>query len=549
MRLSKCLFALLSPALIVAGQQAHAQSDATTTLGRDVATPLPRDERPATDLRGLRNQRPVLDSAPILQNGIFVGSINVVGTKALTPDVFAPDLEPWLGKTVNNKGLSAIARSVASKARAMGYIFASALVPQQSVEMGIVRVELDEGAIDEVRIIGSDNRRLKSVLTRLVSRAALKADVERQILLAGDLPGVNVTSTRYAREDGKGVLIVEVSDDRVRASSVLENYGSRAIGPVRARLALELTGLLDDGDALSLNSVVTPLDPNELVYVSARYTIAPNEHGTQIALFAALGQTKPGDRLPAQRSTGQSLSGGINISHPLLRSDQASLWLNGEIGYLRVEQDLMGLVVQRDELTTVTLSASGNVRLAGGRLAGGVGLVAGLGLPGDTGANDPLASRSDGSGQFAKGFAWLNWQGQVANQISLRVAANGQVASRPLLAAQEIGFGGPGFGRGYHFSERFGDGGVMGLIELRRHFKNVTPFMQWAQLYGFVDGGYIYNLKQGFGGGSLISSGAGLRGGIGKAEFGIEAAMPINAPRYESGDKSPRVNVLIGYNF
>lgn len=543
------LFVVWSLGLILAGPPAHAQTDATTTLGRDVQTPLPHDERPATDLRGLRNQRPVTDSAPELQSGIFVGSIRVDGAKTLTPDVFAPDLEPWLGKTVNTKGLSAIARAVATKTRAMGYIFASALVPRQSVEMGIVRVVLDEGAIDEVRIIGSDNRRLHAILTKLVGPAARKDDVERQILLAGDLPGIDVKSTRYAREDGKGVLIIEVNDDHVRGTAAVENYGSRAIGPVRARLALELTGLLDDGDALSLSSVVTPLDPNELVYVSARYTITPAAQGTQVAVFAAAGQTKPGDRPSAQRAVGHSLSGGVNITHPVLRSDQASLWISGEVAYLRVEQDLMGLIVQHDELTTVTLSASGNVRMAGGRLAGGVGLVTGLGLPSDTGANDPLASRRDGSGQFVKGFAWLNWQGQIAKNLSLRVAANGQIASRPLLAAQEIGFGGPGFGRGYHFSERFGDGGAMGLVELRRHFKDVTPFMQWAQLYGYVDGGYIYNLKQGYGGGSLLSSGAGVRGGIGKAEFGIEAAVPINAPRYESGDKSPRINLLVGYNF
>jgi hemolysin activation/secretion protein len=523
--------------------------DAPSLLGRDIAPPratVSPDRKGATATVETASDA---DVSTIDAGIIQIGAVHVAGAEHLAQSDFTDIVERYVGRPTDAGGLRALARAIADRARARGYIFASAAVPRQAVDMGIVRVDLDEGAVHEVRITGSRNRSLRRVLERLIGKAIMRETVERQILLAGDLPGIAIASTRFVRENGRGVLLVAAQERRARGSAFLDNAGSRAFGPVRARLEFELDGLLDDDDRLSTYAVVTPAQPSELAFVSARYSKLIAANGTQFALTAAAGRTHAIDKTANFESIGHSRYVAASVSTPIVRGNDASFWLAGEFAYLTVDQDFMALAFQRDDLVTLTVSGTGNVRMAGGRLYGGLAFTRGLGILGATQANDPFASRADGSGEFTKVQASLNWTGKIGRGLSLRIAANGQIASRPLLSAQEIGFGGPGFGRGYNLSERFGDQGVMGLVEVRRQFDDPFPWLDWAQLYGFVDGGYVSNLDAGFGGGTLLSGGGGLRAGVGKAEMGLELAVPINAIRFDSGDKSPRLNVQVGYQF
>lgn len=537
--------------VIFAAQPLYAQpaSQAAATLGRDVA--ITRDVSANANQAAL----PVVANSPAIgpvdteAGGIFIGSINVIGGKQIQNDGYASAVEKYVGRRIAAADLPAVARSIADQARAQGYIFASALVPQQTLKMGMLTVQIDEGVIDEVRILGSSNRRLRAILSKIRSAAALKSDVERQLLIAADLRGIEIVETRYVREGAKGVLIVSVKEDRSRGSFSADNFGSSSFGPVRARLEVELTGLLDDGDVLSTQVFVTPLQPKELTYVSAQYSLPVNDAGTRVELSASAGRTEPGYDDIAGLVKGRSRSIALSVSHPIIRSNAASFWFSGEVAYLHVEQSLLGILAQRDDIVTFSATASGNVGFAGGRLSSALAIVQGLSILGANPANDPLSSRFDAQGRFTKVQLWMNWNRELGGGFSIRSAANGQLATAPLLAAQEIGIGGSGFGRGYDFSERFGDSGVLGLIEVRKQFANPLPSINWGRLYAFADGGYVYNLQSGFGDGAIASAGAGVKASIGKAEFGIEAAFPLVDQRFESGSRSPRVNMSLGYSF
>jgi hemolysin activation/secretion protein len=534
---------LLFAALIAA--PLHSQSrDAATTLGRDVvATPVVRDAR-TVELPAMIAAEPETATEP--QRGLFVGAVNVSGAADIPREAFASVIEPFIGKQAGAGELQAMARAVATVARKRGYIFASAIVPEQVVDTGMVTVQLDLGAVDRVRITGSDNRKLKAILAQIAGRAVLQETFERQLLLAGDVPGVAIVSTRYVRGADGATLIVDAREDRVSGSVAFDNHGSQDLGPARLRLRLDLTGLLDDGDQLVTQLVITPLQPKELAYGSLRYSIGVGASGTQIGVAVAAGKTKLGGMIFAGRLTGDSRYGSIFVNQPVLRSARSNLWVNAELASLRVDQQFDGNPAQRDDITTLTLSFMANTRFAGNRLWGGFGVVQGLG---GTRSGDPMSSRADGSSRFTKAFGWVNWTGNLTKHLSLRIAGNGQIANRPLLAAQEIGVGGPGFGRGYDFSERFGDNGILGLVELRQQFDKLLPGVDWVQLYQFADGGYVENMAGGFGDGARWSAGAGLRAALGKMNIGVELAFPLNAPRFDSLSNAPRVNLTVGRDF
>lgn len=482
-------------------------------------------------------------------SSITIGAVSVNSDSQIDGGMLASSYEKFIGQTASQDMLRDLASAVSEAARNRGYIFASAQIPSQSVKIGVVEVLLDPGAIDEVRIIGSKNGRLRKILNKLECNAALSHVVERQLLLAGDLPGIRLLNSKYQREAGKGVLVVTVREDKSKGYVALDNYGPETLGPIRARLNIDLTGLLSDSDVLTTNVISSALQPKELTYVNARYAMTLGDGGTVIGFSGAAGRTRSGGSLANFNFTGRNRYASIFSSHALKRSNDFNLWLNAELAYLDVEQSRDGILFQDEQIATASLNFTGNYNVGIGRVYGGVGVTQGLGILGANRSGDPLNSRDDGSGEFTKANFWINSILDMGDGFGMRLAGNAQIASRPLLSPNEISIGGPYFGKGYDFSERFGDEGVLGLAEVRKEFNDITGWLDWFQLYAFVDGGYISNIGTGFGDGSLASAGGGMRSQIGNIDFGIEAAAPVNTERFESGDRSPKINVQIGLRF
>ncbi len=527
---------------------AHAQSTraAADTLGRDVATgaiATPVDKGLPTVV--MNNDTP---AAPANDGTmVMVGAIAVRGAPEIPASAFAPAIEQFVGKTANSAELQNMARALADVARQRGYIFASAIVPPQNVERGTVTVQLDPGRIDFVRVEGSENRKLRRILEKIAGPAVRRETLERQLLLAGDIPGIIVLGTRFVRDSKGPGLVVQVRESRIEGQIAADNYGPRELGPARLRLRVDFAELLADDDVLTIQAVGTPLEPKELAYVSVRYSKGIGDSGAEIGIAGALGHTKPGDGLGI--ITGESRYAAVFASASLLRRQKLSIWANAELAYLHVDQSVLDIKAQRDELVTYFFSLAMSGRVAGGRLNSGLGIVNGLGIAGTTQVGEPFASRFDASGRFTKGIFWASWNRDFGHGVSLRLAANGQLADRPLLASQEIAIGGPGFGRGYDFNERFGDNGILGLAELRKQFNKPLHGVDWVQIYGFADGGYVDNLGNDYGDGSLFSAGSGLRALMGKTEIGVEAALPLSGPRLETGTRKPRLNLSVTQSF
>ncbi len=513
------------------------------------------------DQNSQRAENPLSEQSvlPVAQNrqansvvdgdAIMIGAINIDSELPIAADRLASGYEQYIGQSATQDVLKSLANSVSEMARQEGYIFASAFIPPQSVEVGVVKVRLDPGAIDEVRIIGSRNKKLRRILLKLKCEAAQSELVEQQLLLAGDLPDITVRNTTYLREEGRGVLVVTVREQKARGYAALDNYGPDALGPVRARLQLDIAGLLTDSDVLTANVITTLAQPKELSFVNLKYATTLGDGDTVVGFSVSAGRTRSGGRLRSLDFTGRSRFASVFASQSLKRSNDFNLWLNAELAYLEVEQSQDGVRFQDDRIATAALNFTGNHKISFGHIYGGIGVTQGLGILGASRRGDPLNSRVNGSGEFTKANAWVNAILDFGHGFGARIAGNGQIASRPLLSANEIAIGGPYFGRGYDFSERFGDEGIMGLAELRKGFDNVANWLDWVQLYGFVDGGYVSNIGTGFGDGSLSSAGGGIRTQMGPVDFNIETAMPINEDRFESADRSPKINVQVGVRF
>ncbi len=417
------------------------------------------------------------------------------------------------------------------------------MVPDQSVTVGVVRVQIELGAIDQIRIIGSDNARLRAMLDTLVGPAPKGSDVERQLLLAGDLPGITVLGSRYDRQDGRRILEVRVKDLAKRVAVTVDNLGPRAYGPVRARLNANLYDVGRAGSQLSVQAT-RALDKDELTYAALRYSAIIANGGGVVGVAASAGRSEPGGKLTFPLA-GDSRYIAAFSNWTLVRSRAGSAWLNTELAYLGIDQAASGRTFQRERTVTASASLSGNHVVGKGRVAGEVGVLKGMIPTSRIGETGMAAPRTGSDKNFTKANAWVSYYRPIGARSAVRATAQAQVASRALPSSQEIGLGGPGYGRAYDFNERFGDQGVMASVEVTHNLK-----VKGLQAFAFADAGKV--IEHGasrYGEGKLASAGAGLRLQTPGFDTDIYVAKPLNADRFETGDRSPRFGVSVSWKF
>jgi hemolysin activation/secretion protein len=484
-----------------------------------------------------------------LAHPVLVRSIRVEGATEVPITAFRSAVEPFFGKTLTSRDLSAVASAVASIARRAGYGLATAWVPEQTVEGGLLRVVLDEGRIDEVRILGAGSA-VRRILAPLANgRPVRTADLERRLLLAGDLPGVTVGDARLERLPRSNLLVVRIERKGTSARIFADNWGSRTVGPVRAHLSVDFNGMIAEDDRVTIGGVVTPLSPKEFGLVRLGYSTVINAEGTQVTVGGYAARSRPGGILKEAEFEGQSLEASVGLSHPFVRSRAASVWADLEFSLRDAEQSRRDVTVRDDRLALLRASSFLTAKLGGGRARARLTLTQGLGILGATQEGDPSSSRLDGSGIFSKAEFWADYSRRLVGPLSVQLQAEAQIASRALLSSEEMGLGGRYFLRGYNYREVSGDQGVAGSIELRLHLPETGGLFDDIQLYGYADAGSVGNLDGGRGGGTLYSAGAGVRTWL---QPGLEASVELGVPLRRTiaeDELDPRLSFVVGKRF
>jgi hemolysin activation/secretion protein len=494
---------------------------------------------------------PVRRDAAAQAGTVVAGAIRVDGATELPPAAFAPAIEPYLGRPLGPDDLRALTRDVAAVARAAGFGLATAWIPGQNLVTGVLRVVIDEGRIDAVEVEGSGRAAVERRLAPLATGRPLRtAALERQLLLAGDVAGVSIGRPRIVRRNGRNVLQVRAGLDRVQGRATIDNSGSAAIGPVRARLSVDVNSLIVSGDRLSIGGVVTPIQPREFQLAQASYTMPIGRNGTEASVRVYVGHSAPGASVRDQDIAGNSAQIEAAVSHPLIRGRAASLWATVTAGIRDSRLDRAGAPVRDDRIVAATATLAGNARVGGGRLRVRLSYVQGLDWLNATARGDPLASRRDGGGSFSKVEFWAQYERPLGRGFSIDLRGQGQRASRPLLASEELGLGGRQFLRGSDYWELSGDEGAAGAAEIRYDVTGGLPRpLRRLQFYLYGDAGRVTNLRGGFGGGSLASAGGGVRAWLVDGfEAGLELALPLTDGLVDD-DPDPRLSFTLGSRF
>lgn len=433
--------------------------------------------------------------------------IRITGSTVFTAQDLKPLYQGYLYKSININDLIAILNRINHKYSKAGYVLSKAILPVQKIVNGIVQIKIIEGRICEVYIKGkideSARKRLIAYSNKIKGLSPVRIKLmERYLLLLNDLPGFTVRSVLSPNRKIIGGIDVTfiVEQQIVTANITFDDFGTRYLGPFRIIAEAAANSFLGNVDRLSGRVLATPAN-NSIRFGQVCYTLPIFDEGTELDFMAAKTQTKPQANLKLLKMRGISYQYRGTIIHPFLRSRTKNFdvslmadWLDSDL-YTEATQPRAALY--KDSIRSLRLEGSfdGIDKLHGFNY---VMLEISKGLPnfGASSHNQPgvLLSRADGRSNYTK-FNGEAFRLQKLNKyFSLLIGGQGQYSWRPLLSAEEFGFGGRAYGRGYDPADLIGDSGIAGKAELRLNTVPNFALLRGIQYYTFFDSGKVWNL-------------------------------------------------------
>lgn len=507
---------------------------------------------PATVAPAVRPPDTPSPSAEI-DKSFILSAVSVTGATVYEPADFAPIYEKYLGKSVTTDDVRDIVKAITRKYTDDGYFLSNADAPPQDLSLGILSVEVREGYISTVVFKGDRpgrqplfeewaDRITRSVPARL-------SEVERYILMMGDLPGISVSPSLNEPPPGETAykMTIALAHDRFDGGVTFDNRGTHPVGPLELSVSGGVNSVAGLLERTRLSIFTIPDEPEELLYGEVYEQIPVGSEGT--FAWASASRSKVDiysqSRASQLQSTGDRLA--VGFWHPLVRQQDIALYLNGRFDYATSRQSALD-----DDFEDRLRVARGGLRLWFKDELDGTNNIAveysrGLDILNASPAGYNV-SRTDGESEFRKVTLDLSRVQKFTDDFWAEL--NGLVQYSPdiLLSAEEMALGGSRFGRGYDPSELSDSRGAAGSLELRHRVPVKDGPLSDLWIYGFYDWGAVW--RDGGTRDSIASAGGGLRyfpwdGAIAS----LELAKPLTRTVSEEGNRDARIFFNLSVSF
>lgn len=471
----------------------------------------------------------------------------------------------YLGRELPLAVLCDIRAKANSILRSQGYL-ATVEIPEQNLSDGVADFGVVFGRLTGLRVrgdAGPSEGVVAAYLEKLTEQPVFNThDAERYLLLADDLPGVDVRlSLRPAAGGEPGDLLGEIAVVRQKGMVDLniQNFGSKAIGRFGGLLRGEVYDLTGLGDRTSV-AVFSTLEFTEQQTFQIGHDFAVGGEGLRLGASLTYSQTEPDLGLPAFDLESETVLASVFASYPIERSRRSSIFASGGFDLVDQDVEVNNVALSKDRVRTLFARISGErtdmrsvqridgytpyepkwrygwafeVRQGLDVLSASpdcrqnlLGCFANNGVPPSRVEADPnpLLFRYEGT---------MEYRPDPLVTFSLETMA--QYSDDPLPAFEEFAAGSFSIGRGYDPGIVLGDSGVGASFEVR--YGSLAPenpdAVAW-QPYAFTDVAWAWNEDPSRKPGNpdrLWSAGGGVRAVWGsKIQADAFVAVPLERP-------------------
>jgi hemolysin activation/secretion protein len=479
------LLAFVSPVL-------HAQS--STTDGGAIRNQIERN-LPSPALPEVTPKPPT--QAPKVSEEssekIVVSRFRFVGNTLLSDRVLSRSVELYVNRPVDFNELQNAAAMAALAYRDKGYV-ATVSIPRQEIDGGVVTLKVVESKYAGASIDGASNGRINSelILARVEKAMGIEPAVnvnvlDRALLLINDLPGASVQGGLAAGTNEGDTRVVLQSSDKPLITGALniDSYGAITTGPERLLFDVALHSPAGRGEQYTLGLLAT----HGVRYGRLGLSVPVGLDGARLGVNGSyMDFSVIAGSAVASNIHGISGSLGLDVSYPVIRSQQANLFLTGGITGKTFENFAGAMLSRSSQSVAATVSVNGNWV---DRFFSGASNQASLSVTsGDLHIRDEQSRLSDAvtagtDGGFNKFNAGISRNQAVRDGVNLVLSLSGQYAYQNLDSSEKFFLGGPNGVRGYPVSEGGGSQGHLGTVELR------TKLPKSWELRLFYDSGRV----------------------------------------------------------
>ena len=377
-----------------------------------------------------------------------------------------------------------------------GYITSGAYIPPQTIENGVVTVQIVEGSLEEIKVAVEGKLNPNYVRDRLNLGAGQPLNVDR-LLEALQLLQLNPIIDRISAELSSGVsagtsiLDVKVAvADTFTPQIILDNGRNPQVGSFRRGIQLEELNLFGYGDKARfwyLNTDGTndidvaysiPVNArNGEVSLEYRYVAAEliEEPFEQLDIDSDYQKYSLSYRQPVYQTPTQEFVLGLSFDH---QTSQSRLGDFGGFPFRGTDNE------GRTKISSLRFAQEWTQRSEKQVLATRSEFSLGVDLFDTTTTFDEAVNSDAPTSDY---FLWrgqLQWVRLLAPDTLLVMGGNIQLADRPVVSLEQFGLGGLGSIIGYRQNYLLTDNGVFGAAELRvpiysqgEHLLQIIPFV------------------------------------------------------------------------
>ncbi len=521
--------ALLAATVSLASWSAAAQSPPPHGIGAVTpppvnqvpqGSPLPGIERPSEPSvgPGIKTEPPVAATPNAPAVTVAITDAQVEGSTAYSPAFLSQITAGLTGPAVSEQQIDQARVALLNRYRADGYIYTSV---NARVRDGHLRLVVTEARIVEVKLdgnIGPAGTQVLRFLNQLTHMQPIDVKkLERYLLLAGDVPGVTVSSVLNPSVEDPGALtlVAQVHRSPVTGQLSADNRAFRQTGPEEFLALADFNSFTSVGERTEVSLFHTFNNTETFGQALEEFFIGSS--GLKLKVYGGAGETIPSGSLRALGYDGVTRVGGLQISYPVIRTRQQTLNVEGLFDAVESEILLSGnagratrasfdsLRVLRGEVDYTVLDTLFGPAYSATSLVT-FRLSQGLPILGASPNGDHDAPRVEERTDFTKISGEVDRTQLLATlaqgrTISLKLAAAGQFSENILPPAEKFYLGGPHFARGFYYGEVTADSGletsVEPLFDTRLPKPGFEPLALSAEFYGFYDWGEGFsNVKQ-----------------------------------------------------
>lgn len=467
---------------------------------------------------------------------IVVQRFEVVGSTVFSKEDFNQVLEPYTKRPITFAELLQARSAISDFYINKGYITSGAFIPPQNLNEGVVKIQVVEGGLQEIRVSGNERLSPDYIRSRLNIATGKPLNRDRLVEALQVLqlnPLIASLSAELAAGDRPGQNILDIKFTEAKSSNLqlnLDNNRAPSVGTFRRRLQFSennLTGLGDsitvgysntDGSNaydLSYNIPINPYNGAITLSFSNSNSNVIEQPFNSLDIYSNSTAYDLTYRQPIVQTPSQEFSIGLTTSY---RESLASIL---KIPFpLSAGADNNGVT----KLTALRFFQEYTQRSGQSVFAMRSQFSLGIGVLGATINEQAPDSR------------FLSWRGQaqyvslLAPETLLLLRGDLQLADRALLPLEQIGFGGQDSLRGYRQDFLFGDNGTNLSVEFRMPVLRVPEIEGLLQLTPFIDAGLVWasSGEANPNPNALIGSGLGLRWTMGNRLTGrLDYGFPI----------------------